>query len=140
MAEQNSLATKSSSEEQPQLDKQEHPSAALDRKMNDSTMALPRHERRKNNNAANVRRQGSRFGLHDWKRLLAVSKDLAQRRGEPIRKNIPRDEIRRHNKKHDGWIVLRGKVYNIGPYLPYHPGGIEIFEHVLGKEADTMFD
>lgn len=46
----------------------------------------------------------------------------------------------KHNKNHDGWIILRGRVYNIGPYLAYHPGGIGIFKSVLGKDATALFD
>lgn len=90
--------------------------------------------------AVNPRARGPRFGLHDWKRLLMASKDLAQLKGEQPRRDIPLDEIRKHNRNHDGWIILRGKVYNIGPYLPYHPGGIDIFKNVLGKDATSLFD
>jgi cytochrome b involved in lipid metabolism len=88
----------------------------------------------------NPQLRGPRFGLHDWKRLLSASKDLAQLKGQPPRRDIPLDENKTHNRNHDGWIILRGKVYNIGPYLPYHPGGVEIFKHVLGKDATSLFD
>ena len=79
------------------------------------------------------------FALHDWKRLLMSSNDLAQRKGQPYRK-IKMSEIQLHNKVHDGWISLHGKVYNIGPYLHYHPGGVEIFEQCLGADASALFD
>ena len=82
----------------------------------------------------------ARFGLHDWKRLVASSTDLAQRKGNPIRRDITPQEVAQHNRNHDGWIILRGRVYNIGPYLPYHPGGVNIFKSVLGKDATTLFD
>jgi cytochrome b involved in lipid metabolism len=134
-----------------------------DRKMNDSTMPPPpRYSARVTNqpsapstsssssvtaesttkpaNKPRVPKAGPRFGLHDWKRLLAASKDLAQLKGQPPRRDISPQEIRQHNKNHDGWIILRGRVYNIGPYLPYHPGGIETFKNILGKDATTMFD
>jgi cytochrome b involved in lipid metabolism len=118
-----------------------------DRLMNDSTMPPP--FRRSNNSTSNTPKKvaavnplvrGPRFGLHDWKRLLAASKDLAQLKGQPPRRDISLEEIKCHNKNHDGWVILRGKVYNIGPYLPYHPGGMDIFKHVLGKDATSMFD
>lgn len=32
-------------------------------------------------------------------------------------------ELRQHNTREDAWTVLRGKVYDIGPYMLYHPGG-----------------
>jgi cytochrome b involved in lipid metabolism len=124
-------------------------SASSDRKMNDTTMPPPRYSAgAKQSSPSGMTKSsatprtggGPRFGLHDWKRLLASSKDLAQLKGASLRRNIPLEEIRLHNKNHDGWIILRGNVYNIGPYLPYHPGGIEIFKNVLGKDASSMFD
>ena len=81
------------------------------------------------------------FGLHDWKLLLKNTKDLAQLKGSPIRYNdITKEEVKLHNKLHDGWIILRNKVYNIGPYIHYHPGGIDILKNVLGKDATSLFD
>lgn len=124
-----------------------------DRHMNDSTMPPPRYADAKKSSASsvstntntNIKKTAAvnprhRFGLHDWKRLLAASTDLAQRRGQPIRRDITPEEVRLHCKNHDGWIILRGRVYNIGPYLPYHPGGVSIFKNLLGKDATSMFD
>ncbi len=79
------------------------------------------------------------FGLHDWKRLLLSTSDLAQRKGRPLRL-IPPTEISKHDSIHDGWISLHGKVYNIGPYLHYHPGGVDIFKSCLGKDASVLFE
>lgn len=110
-----------------------------DRHMNDTTMPPPRYSSKKSTRkpAVNVR---GRFGLHDWTRLLAASKDLAQRKGAPLRRDIPAGEVRQHKRNHDAWIILRGKVYNIGPYLPYHPGGVDICKGILGKDATVLFD
>jgi len=72
--------------------------------------------------------------------LLSRAKDLAQRGGAPLRRDISLAEVKEHNKPHDGWMVLRGKVYNIGPYLAYHPGGSDIMEKCLGGDATALFD
>jgi cytochrome b involved in lipid metabolism len=61
------------------------------------------------------------------------------RRGAPLRQ-IKWKEIRRHNTIVDGWVVLRGKVYFLSPYLAYHPGGEKILKGVLGKDASKLFD
>jgi len=92
--------------------------------------------------AVNVRARGPRFGLAQWRRLVGSANDLAQRKGAPYRKDIPWDEVRKHNQPHDCWMVLRGVVYNIGPYLAYHPGGIEIFSKakLLGEDGTKLFD
>ena len=31
------------------------------------------------------------------------------------------------------WTVFKGKVYNLTPYLNFHPGGVKIMKSVLGK-------
>lgn len=104
---------------------------------NNGTAAATNNRTKKRVPAVNPR---ARFGLHDWKRLLVHSKDLAQRKGRPIRRNIPMSEIKQHNKVHDGWMVLRGRVYNVGPYLAYHPGGVSILKGLLGKDGTAFFD
>ena len=77
------------------------------------------------------------FGLYDWKLLLKKTNDLAQRKGQPIRyRDITKEEVKQHNKIHDGWIILRGNVYNLSPYIHYHPGGVNILtKNVLGKDV-----
>ena len=99
----------------------------------------PRQEHRQR---AHGGKQGVRqgFGLHDWMNLTRRAKDLAQRKGAPIRRDMSVEEVKAHNKPHDGWMILRGKVYNITPYLAYHPGGSEILERCLGKDASKLFD
>ena len=88
---------------------------------------------------ASRRRPG--FGLADWNRLLQHSTDLAMRNGAPLRRNIRWKEIRQHNTLHDGWMVLKRKVYFISPYIPYHPGGQAILKkHVLGKDATSLYE
>lgn len=97
--------------------------------MNDTT--LPQQRRK-----TGVRKG---FALHDWKLLLNSANDLAQRRGAPLRP-ITMEEVALHDKVHDGWMVLHGKVYNVGPYLAYHPGGINILKGSLGKDGTELFE
>lgn len=86
--------------------------------MNDTTLPI-------NNGGKKVARRKvgvkKGFGLHDWITLKQVTQDLAQRKGLPIRKITP-EEVRLHASEYDGWIILRDKVYNLTPYLHYHPG------------------
>ena len=120
-----------------------------ERKMNDTTMPPPRAKNSKKTSvatgrvaraaAAPPRRKQGRFGLSEWNRLLRTSKDLAQLKGQPLRR-IPMSEIRQHDSLYDGWIALRGKVYRLSPYFPYHPGGESILKKVLGRDATSLFD
>jgi cytochrome b involved in lipid metabolism len=110
--------------------------------MNDTTLPIKGGKRPPQQQQPRNKQQGLRpgFGLHDWMQLLRSAKDLSQRRGAPIRKDITLSEVQRHNKVYDGWIILRGKVYNIAPYLAYHPGGSAILEKCLGRDATVLFD
>ena len=104
--------------------------------MNDTTLPKAAQTNRQKRNKAKLRKG---FALHDWTRLLKSSRDLAQRKGAPLR-NITPEEIAKHSTVYDGWISLHGKVYNISPYLHYHPGGVPIMEVCLGKDASALFD
>jgi len=55
-------------------------------------------------------------------------------------RSIPLSEIQLHNEPYDGWMILRGKVYNIAPYLAYLPGGSEIMHGCLGRDGTVLFD
>jgi cytochrome b involved in lipid metabolism len=144
-----------SSSSGPKQEQQEQPDAVVevgvDRQMNDTTMPPPKKRnantttttttsKPSRTTAVNPRARKKVFGLNDWKRLLQSSSDLAQRKGAPLRRDITVEEVMLHNRNHDGWISLRGRVYNIGPYLAYHPGGVGIFKSVLGKDATSLFD
>ncbi|CAB9525274.1 b5 reductase 4 [Seminavis robusta] len=113
-----------------------------DRIMNDTTMPPPKMKASNGIQKNPPRRKfGLRkgFGLGDWVQLTKSAKDLAQLKGAPLR-NITKSELRQHCEVYDGWCALKGKVYNIGPYLPYHPGGEAILKKVLGKDGTALFD
>jgi cytochrome-b5 reductase len=99
--------------------------------MNDTTLPTKRKAKK-----TGIRKG---FALYDWKMLLNSSRDLAMKKGAPLR-SISMEEVSLHNKVHDGWMVLHGKVYNIGPYLHYHPGGIDILKSSLGKDGTALFE
>lgn len=105
--------------------------------MNDTTLPIPP---KKNPRHRPADRPRAGFGLRDWLTLLRHAKDLPQRRGAPVRRGIPLAEVRAHDKPHDGWMALRGRVYNITPYLAYHPGGSDIVERCMGRDATKLFD
>ncbi len=48
------------------------------------------------------------------------------------------DEVKKHNKLDDCWIVVHGKVYNVTPWVPKHPGG-SIISNGAGREATALF-
>ncbi|CAL1543824.1 unnamed protein product [Lymnaea stagnalis] len=45
------------------------------------------------------------------------------------------DEVSRHNKRDDQWILINGKVYNVTEFAKKHPGGAKILNHYAGEDA-----
>lgn len=43
-------------------------------------------------------------------------------------------------KGRPAWSVYKGRVYNIGKYLPFHPGGEGELMRGAGKDAGTLFE
>ncbi|CAH2043659.1 unnamed protein product, partial [Iphiclides podalirius] len=76
--------------------------------------------------------------LMDWIRLGNSGKDLTGVGGR-IRPVHP-TELATHNTKNDAWLAIRGRVYNITHYLPYHPGGPEELMRGAGTDATELFD
>ena len=50
---------------------------------------------------------------------------------------IPFKTIARHNRPGDAWIVINENVYDISRFP--HPGGIEVLEPYLGRDATAAF-
>ncbi|KAJ5504589.1 Cytochrome b5 [Penicillium fimorum] len=50
------------------------------------------------------------------------------------------EEVERHNKPDDVWIVLHNKVYDVTKYLEDHPGGSAILIEVAGTDATKAFE
>jgi cytochrome b involved in lipid metabolism len=47
--------------------------------------------------------------------------------------------LKQHNKKDDAWTAISGKVYNVTPYLSYHPGGEKELMRVAGRDGTKLF-
>ena len=70
------------------------------------------------------------FSLMDWNR---------RRVDRRMTGTVPLDELRRHASVKDAWTVYEGQVYDITPYLDYHPGGVEVLSGTFGGDCTQAF-
>jgi len=68
----------------------------------------------------------------DWMRKTQTMKPPQVRR-------LAKEEIALHNKKDDLWMVIQGRVYDVTPYAPFHPGGVPELMAGAGKDASNLF-
>lgn len=76
--------------------------------------------------------------LMDWIRFSKSGKDLTGLRGRLI--EVTQEELQKHNKREDCWTCIRGMVYNVTPYMDYHPGGEEELMKAAGIDGTELFD
>ncbi|KAG9126364.1 Cytochrome b2, mitochondrial precursor [Ceratobasidium sp. 392] len=53
---------------------------------------------------------------------------------------ISYNEVQKHNKRDDCWIVIRGQVYNVTEFIPKHPGGDKPIVANAGKDVTEIFE
>jgi len=60
----------------------------------------------------------------------------------PSAKELPLctlDDVAKHNKEDDAWIILDGLVYDVTKFIPDHPGGEIILKGLAGMDATIPF-
>ena len=50
------------------------------------------------------------------------------------------EEVSRHDKETDCWLVIDEKVYGVTDYLASHPGGKELLLKYCGQDASEGFN
>ena len=72
----------------------------------------------------------------DWARLKN-STDL--RGGVTSLQRVTPSQLKKHNTRDDAWSAFYGKVYNITPYLRFHPGGEDELMRCAGRDGTRLF-
>jgi len=49
------------------------------------------------------------------------------------------DEIQRHNTEDSCWLVVKGVVYDVTDFIPYHPGGARAIVKFGGTDAEVHY-
>jgi succinate dehydrogenase/fumarate reductase flavoprotein subunit len=56
------------------------------------------------------------------------------------KKSYSVDEVKKHTKDSDCWVILHNEVYDVTKFLNDHPGGKKAIMLYAGKDATTEFD
>ncbi|RUS18807.1 cytochrome b5-like heme/steroid binding domain-containing protein [Endogone sp. FLAS-F59071] len=73
----------------------------------------------------------------DWARLKSSGEDL--RGGVTQLGKYTLSDLKLHKSEGDAWTALNGKVYNITPYLKFHPGGVKEIMRAAGRDGTRLF-
>uniref|UniRef100_A0A8C9V1S5 Cytochrome b5 reductase 4 n=1 Tax=Scleropages formosus TaxID=113540 RepID=A0A8C9V1S5_SCLFO len=76
--------------------------------------------------------------LMDWIRVTKSGRDLTGLKGRLI--EVTEEELRKHNTRDDCWTCIRGMVYNVSPYMEFHPGGEDELMKAAGVDGTDLFD
>lgn len=72
------------------------------------------------------------------------SQPNGQPKAEQVKENaeareISMEEVAKHDKEGDAWVVVEGKVLKVDDFLPDHPGGAKAILMFAGKDATEGF-
>ncbi|PON74243.1 Nitrate reductase NADH dependent [Parasponia andersonii] len=79
------------------------------------------------------------YSQMDWLRLTQTHPDLADLKGQSNKRLISMKEVKDHRTEGSMWTVLKGRVYNISPYMRFHPGGVDMLKKAVGKDCTALF-
>jgi len=68
----------------------------------------------------------------DWMRLQQKTKPMKPQKVSP-------EELKNHKSETDLWMVIQGRVYDVTPYLHFHPGGVKELLRGGGRDASKLF-
>ncbi|KAL5197820.1 hypothetical protein ABZP36_001332 [Zizania latifolia] len=80
------------------------------------------------------------YSQMDWLKLTRTHPDLAGLKGQSNRRLISLEEVKHHKTGECIWTVLKGRVYNIAPYMKFHPGGVDMLMKAAGKDSTALFN
>ncbi|EGO53084.1 hypothetical protein NEUTE1DRAFT_119061 [Neurospora tetrasperma FGSC 2508] len=55
-------------------------------------------------------------------------------------KEYTMEEVAKHNKKEDLWVVVKGVVLDLTNWLEEHPGGVQALLNFMGRDATEEFE
>lgn len=53
---------------------------------------------------------------------------------------VSKDQLKLHKTQQDCWTSINGKVFNITPYINFHPGGVDEIMKCAGRDGTVLFN
>lgn len=53
---------------------------------------------------------------------------------------VPKDQVKLHSTQSDCWTIINNKVFNITPYINFHPGGVDEIMKCAGRDGTALFN
>lgn len=69
-----------------------------------------------------------------------ILRGLSPNAAPPIYTRVTKDELKLHKTIEDCWTCINGKVFNITPYVDFHPGGVDEIMKCAGKDGTALFN
>ncbi|KAK6818810.1 fumarate reductase [Apiospora arundinis] len=69
-----------------------------------------------------------------------ASKPQSPKKFEIPQKEFTMEEVAKHNKKEDLWVVVKGVVMDLSDWLEEHPGGPQAIMNFMGRDATEEFE
>lgn len=81
----------------------------------------------------------------DWARINRTEpqyklRGVAPNTPPPQYVRINKEELKKHKSIDDCWTCINGKVFNITPYVDFHPGGVDEIMKCAGKDGTSLFN
>jgi cytochrome b involved in lipid metabolism len=92
-----------------------------------------------NNPKKKVAGRGNGASLVAFQKFLSTNKN-PNVSYEPGVTRLTLEEVSKHNTPNDCWTVYKGVVYNISPFLKYHPGGLDEALKAAGRDCTSLYD
>ena len=82
---------------------------------------------------------GNGSSLVSFQRVLATNKNLSPS-FDPHLTELTTEEVRQHRSPSDCWTIFDGNVYDLSPFLEYHPGGFDQIMRGAGNDCTELYN
>jgi len=122
---------------QEQLKQQQPPRQGLQQQQQQLPLQ-PSQRQSKTQNGGRARFQKSGGSQLQFMQMMAANKNPAPALPPGVELTVA--EVARHRSASDCWTIFQGKVYDLTPYVDFHPGGKRQLMKAAGVDSASLFN